>query len=94
MPCRVDGMDDMPSNRELDLRNYNQELQTRLKRVEPLLCEAVDILEKNNLLRRVSKELKAWATEHEKGEVARIRKEALAKLSPKERRALGLVTTK
>lgn len=69
-------------------------LRERLQRVEPLLCEAVDLLEKNNLLRKVSKELKAWATEHEKGEAARIRKEALAKLSPKEQRALGLIATK
>lgn len=32
-------------------------LRERLQRVEPLLCEAVDLLEKNNLLRKVSKEL-------------------------------------
>ena len=74
MPCRDDGP---MCPEETDNIDY-------------LICEAVDILETHYLLRSCSKELIKWAKQHEKNEVTRVKKEALAKLSPKERRALGL----
>ena len=76
MPCK----DDYP----IDYKN------TTTKNLDPLLCEACDLLEKHGLLIETSKELQTWAKLHEKKEYNRIRVEALAKLSPKERRALGL----
>ncbi len=76
MPCR----DDYPSTEAYNIR----------AELEPLLCEACDLLEKEGLLEKSSADLRAWAKKHEAQEFSRIRKEALDKLSPKERRALGL----
>ena len=79
MPCR----DDYPERPENTVPGIKAKLI-------PLLCEACDLLEKHGLLTKTSGDLQAWAKEHEAQETSRIRKEALDKLSPKERRALGL----
>ena len=79
MPCR----DDYPANPEHTVLGIKAKLI-------PLLCEACDLLEKKGLLDQASADLRAWAKEHEAEEFSRIRREALDKLSPKERRALGL----
>jgi hypothetical protein len=81
MPCR----DDYPQDGTE---------ATRLRaELEPLLCEAVDLLDQlegKGATVNMSKKLRAWAKKHEAGEQVRIRQEALEKLTPKERRALGL----
>lgn len=84
MPCRDTFDDDIPKNTAASVE----------AKLVPLLCEACDLLEKNDLVSTMSHELLKWAKEHEAQEVARIRKEALDKLSPKERRALGLEYSK
>ncbi len=55
-----------------------------------LLCEAYGIIEEAGLDKQCSKELKAFAKRHEAKEVERVAREGLAKLTRKERRALGL----
>ena len=40
----------------------------------PLLCEALDLLEQNKLLKKCSPTLKAWFKKHTEDDIARIRK--------------------
>jgi len=73
---------------------YETNWRDEYAKLVPLLCEACDLLEAAHVLdERASDGLRAWAKEHEKSEVERVRREALAKLTPKERRALGLEPT-
>lgn len=58
--------------------------------LDVLLCEAMDIIEQAGLVKKMSPELSAWFAKHEAAEVERVKAEALAKLTPKEKRALGL----
>lgn len=115
MPCR----DDYPDPTYNDGVNAGKESGRKLgiaqakRELEPLLCEACDLLEQAGKLKKASVALKTWAKEHEEKEKERVAKEAaaklkklqaqeaakreaqakeraLAKLTPKERRALGL----
>ncbi len=54
------------------------------------LCYALDIIENNNLLHFIDKSIIDWWNNHTKLESARIKNEALAKLSEREKRVLGL----
>lgn len=54
------------------------------------LCEAVSLLEQFNLHNSVRLELQEWWRAHRDREQARARAEAVAKLTPRERLALGL----
>lgn len=78
MPCRDD--------REPDPKDTPQGIRSLLI---PLLCEACDALESAGLLKKMSHEFQAWAKDHEEQEMERIKNETLARLSPKQRRALG-----
>jgi hypothetical protein len=55
-----------------------------------LLCEACALLEEHSLLSSASEELQNWYQNHESQEIDRLKKEALAKLSKREKRILGL----
>jgi hypothetical protein len=79
MPCRDDYYDD-PAN--------------KLKPLDPLLCEAMDILDEHDLLDKCSKELKEWYSKHTTKEIERVKRETLAKLTRRERRLLGLLGNK
>lgn len=79
MPC----IDDRT---ELDRQAQQEYYQT----IDHLLCEAMDIIEQHRLMSKCSTDLKKWFKKHEQQEVERVKREALAKLSPKEIRALGL----
>ena len=57
---------------------------------EGALCDALNIIESAGLLKSVDAEVREWWSDHEEREKDRIKAEALAKLSPRERRALGL----
>jgi hypothetical protein len=56
----------------------------------PLLCEAMVILERAGQLDECSKGLAGWWRKHSEAEDDKIRAEAAAKLSPRERRALSI----
>lgn len=112
MPCRDDYP--QPDYQAIGKRAGVKQGVAKAKReLEPLLCEACDLLGQAGKLSKASKELRAWAKEHEEKEKVRLAKEAtaklkkfqeqeaakrkakakeraLAKLTPKERRALGL----
>lgn len=66
----------------------------RLRRAERelgiLLCEAYTLLEDAGLLPKASKRLKSWFSKHQDHEKDRVASEALAKLTKREIRALGL----
>lgn len=55
-----------------------------------MLCEAMVIIDNMNLLNECSAGLHSWWRKHAKEEETRVRREALAKLTPRERVALGL----
>lgn len=55
-----------------------------------MLCEAMIIIEKNGLLEECSDQLIAWWKQHARKEQDRVRREAAAKLSYQERKALGI----
>jgi len=60
---------------------------------EGALCDVLELIEgwrDSELLAHVDRKTLEWWGEHEVREHERIKKEALAKLSPRERRALGL----
>lgn len=61
---------------------------------EGALCDVLSMLETSPggqvQLTRVDKKVLEWWSDHEEREKDRIKAEALAKLSPRERRALGL----
>ncbi len=57
---------------------------------EPLLCEALTLLEETGGLAKASKELQDWYAAHESFEEDRVRFEAAQKLSKRERRLLGI----
>lgn len=56
------------------------------------LCDVLSLLEDKwgSVLATVDKETLRWWRQHEKNEQEKIKKEALSKLTPRERRALGL----
>ena len=55
-----------------------------------LLCEACALLEEAGVLKKASKELRAWYKMHEAKEADKVRLEAAQKLSERERRLLGI----
>lgn len=55
-----------------------------------MLCEAMIIIDKGGLHDECSEQLKRWWENHQEAEEGRVRREAVAKLSPRERHALGL----
>lgn len=57
---------------------------------EWMLCEALVIIENNELIGECSKDLHSWWIKHGTQEAARVKREAAAKLTPRERRVLGL----
>ena len=60
--------------------------------VSGALCDVLTLIEDNNpkLMSKVDEATKLWWKSHETREIEKTKKEALAKLTPKERRALGL----
>lgn len=56
------------------------------------LCDVLSLLEEKNLLEvmDIPKDIMEWWAKHQSKEVEKTKKEALAKLSDKEKRALGL----
>jgi hypothetical protein len=93
MPCLYDGPLDSSSN--------NGELKRELDLVTRLLCNAVKILRYQDarmqcpgIKKEEMKELQEWIKNHdkldEKRQLEEVRKNALAKLSEEERKALGL----
>lgn len=92
MPCR-DG-----SYPEDTIRDQSR----RLDKLTRLLCEASRKLEKSDQAGEMSPELREWLAAHkiedarreararELAEAARLRRKAIEKLTPAERRALGL----
>jgi hypothetical protein len=81
MPCRDD--------RDDDYKYSNGEAAAR-KELEPLLCEALSLLEDAGILSKLSPELARWYKAHEACEADRVRYEAVLKLSERERRLLGI----
>ncbi len=75
MPCVYNSTEDC-------LGIANREIE----RLTVLLCEAVKDRKSSDL----SQPLIDWRLKHELAEEARIRREAAAKLTPQERRVLGL----
>jgi len=58
-----------------------------------MLCEAMTLIESTpKLLSQCSPELQSWWKVHGTKEDERVRREAAAKLSPRERLALGIDT--
>lgn len=55
-----------------------------------MLCEAMVILEKNGLFDECSDQLKRWWDSHKAVEEGRVRREAAARLDPRQRLALGI----
>lgn len=55
-----------------------------------MLCEAMVILEKAKLVSECSEQLQVWWDNHQQQEQDRVRAEAAAKLSERERIALGI----
>ena len=55
-----------------------------------MLCEAMTIIENNELMGEPSKDLLAWWKLHSEKEEARVRAEAARKLTSRERLALGI----
>lgn len=95
MPCR----DDYPDNRtqflELEYRvaqKATKETEQRIRaELEPLLCEAMTVLEnEGSLPGQLSPELLAWYKNHSEKEKDRLRLEAAQKLTEKERQVLGI----
>lgn len=92
MPCRYDG------SPEGNTRYFEEQLG----RVTRVACEALRFLEDDGRLPDLSPELRRWWKQHKatdrrrreaEQEIARrkvLRKKALARLSPAEKRALGL----
>jgi len=75
MPCTYEST-------ESELFSANEEIS----RLTVLLCEAIQNRSDNEL----TNGLLDWRNKHEKKEHARILREAVAKLTPQERRVLGL----
>lgn len=78
MPCRSDGYEDTPP------------VTKKEDRIDHLLCEALDLLDDRKKLSDGSDELQKWAKNHRKREEERVRREALAKLTTREKKLLGL----
>lgn len=58
--------------------------------LEGALCDVLTILDNENLLDEVDKVVVNWWQKHTKEEEEKIRKEAYAKLTPRERKVLKL----
>lgn len=58
--------------------------------LEGALCDVLTILDKENLLYEVDEVVVNWWQKHTKEEEEKIRKEAYAKLTPRERKVLKL----
>lgn len=61
--------------------------------IEGALCDVLTLLEDSNLLGKaaIPSDILEWWDGHQSRETQKVKKEALAKLSEKEKRALGLV---
>jgi hypothetical protein len=78
MPC----YDDRDScvrtvSREAVVFNSNEEYENKVlysSVATPLLCEAMDIIKKNGLIHKCSKNLVEWVAKHEKDDLDRIKK--------------------
>jgi hypothetical protein len=104
MPCRVDLFHCVhcggehyyqnecltdPSKRGEGLLGYTG---TKTFNIEGALCDVLSLLEDKMLLSQANlpQDILNWWDEHQSKEREKIKKEALEKLSPKEKRALGL----
>lgn len=83
MPCRDDRDDDCFPTYDDPVANFD---------TTGALCDVLTMLEENfrHVFFHVDKATVAWWQQHEKRERERIKKEALAKLTLREKRALGL----
>lgn len=79
-----------PTKRGEGLKGYNS--KTASLDVDGALCDVLSLLEEKNLLTTadVPEDIMRWWKEHQYGEREKLKAEALAKLSDKEKRALGL----
>lgn len=85
MPCR-DGRDEcILSHSDIEAAVYRVKQE-----LEPLLCEACSKLNDLNLFDGCSSELVSWYEKHEECEKHRVAYEAALRLSPRERRLLGI----
>jgi hypothetical protein len=91
MPCRVDNCANCG---HYDCRCSDPHFKKwRAFDVEGALCDVLTALESSlgaDALKHLDKKTLEWWYDHEDREKDRIKTEALAKLSPRERRALGL----
>jgi hypothetical protein len=93
MPCTH-----IESAEEIALAAEQQALNTsaykkqkkKLDEVTALLCSACQFLLSTNFPLKKQKDLWRWWTEHQVMDEDRIRREALAKLSPEERKVLKI----
>jgi hypothetical protein len=85
MPCRDDRDSCSVTQSDIDAAVYRvrQEL-------EPMLCEACTHINDLNVWDGVSQELRTWYEKHEECEKHRVAYEAALRLSPRERRLLGI----
>lgn len=92
--CQID-----PSKRGEGLPDYDPQTAAALSlahvekyNVEGALCDLLSLLENQNLLHKVGvpEDILDWWSTHQSKEKDKIKNEALAKLSDKEKRALGL----
>ena len=77
MPCRNDDSYMLETDGDDDAKDWQ-------------LCEAMTLIETNELLEECSDDLRIWWAKHRDGEVARVRGEAARKLALRERLALGI----
>lgn len=76
----------------IDKRQREAEKKRKSFNVEGALCDVLTLLETRQMLKHagIPADILEWWNGHQSREQEKIKKEALAKLSPKEKRALGL----
>ncbi|MEY4507946.1 MAG: hypothetical protein RLZZ450_68 [Pseudomonadota bacterium] len=80
MPCSGGG----PSPSEI-----NEDLRAELKLVQGYLCDLCTVV--TNAKLKLPKPISQWYDAHEAAELPRLRREALAKLSERDKRVLGIL---
>lgn len=79
----------------MDSESYDIHLANDLweikEKLSIFLREALDVIERLGRLDLCGSEVLRWREEHDAKELERIKREMLARLTPKEKRALGLV---
>lgn len=84
MPCYTTG------SAEGDAHLAAQEAHEAATKASRAACDALNLIEQRGALSFVSADTLTWWREHQKTDRERLRREAMAKLTPAERRALGV----